>query len=166
LPSGRLWGALRARSYSLSSGESDHSGSGGRRDVMGVGFPASIKLYSIFGRFLSDAFGVTCAYHVGSSLMNKAWRDVDVVVLLEDEDFEKLFGEKTPTGAKWEAYCIAFSALGKDVTGLPVDFKVQPRTWANEKFTHNKEHPDHPRGAMIGGFHRVATSERKGRKHE
>jgi len=120
---------------------------------MGVGFPASIKLYSIFGRFLSDAFDVTCAYHVGSSLRNKNTRDVDVVVLLEDEDFEKMFGRKEPDGPKWEAYCMAFSALGKEVTGLNIDFKVQPREWANAKFPDFK---DHPRGAMIGGFHRIA----------
>ena len=121
---------------------------------MSVGFPASIKLYSIFGKFLADAFGVTCAYHVGSSLFNKGTRDVDVVVLLEDDDFEKMFGSKEPEGPKWEAYCLAFSALGRDVTGLNIDFKVQPREWANAKFPHNKEHPDHPRGAMIGGLMR------------
>jgi hypothetical protein len=121
---------------------------------MSVGFPASIKLYSIFGKLLADAFGVTCAYHVGSSLFHKNTRDVDVVVLLEDEDFEKLFGEKEPTGAKWEAYCLAFSVLGKELTDLPIDFKVQPRLWANAKFPHDKEHPDHPRGAMIGGLMR------------
>jgi hypothetical protein len=119
-----------------------------------VGFPASIKLYSIFGSFLSAAFGVTCAYHVGSSLKGKGWRDVDVVVLLEDEDFERMFGKKEPDGPKWEAFCLAFSALGRDLTGLPIDFKVQPRMWANEKFPHDKDHPDHPRGAMIGGLMR------------
>jgi hypothetical protein len=118
---------------------------------MSVGWPATIKLNSVFGRFLSDAFGVTCAYHVGSSLKNKIWRDVDVVVLLEDEDFERMFGTKIPDGPKWEAFCIAFSSLGRDVTGLPIDFKVQPITWANEKF---KGFEDHPRSAMIGGFHR------------
>ncbi len=121
---------------------------------MGVGFPASIKLYSIFGKLLADAFEVTCAYHVGSSLFNKTWRDVDVVVLLEDDDFERLFKEKIPEGAKWESYCIAFSSLGREVTGLPIDFKVQPVKWANEKFPHDKEHPNNPRSAMIGGLMR------------
>ncbi len=121
---------------------------------MSVGFPASIKLYSILGKFLADAFGVDCAYHVGSSLKGKVWRDVDVVVLLEDADFEKMFGTKEPEGKKWEAYCLAFSSLGRDVTGLNVDFKVQPREWANAKFPHTKEHPDNPRGALIGGLMR------------
>jgi hypothetical protein len=66
-------------------------------------------------------------------------------------DFERIFGEKTPKGAKWETYCLAFSALGHDLTGLPIDFKVQPATWANEKFPHDAEHPDNPRSAMIEG---------------
>jgi len=30
--------------------------------------------------------------------------------------------------------CLAFSALGKQMTGLPIDFQIQPTTWANEKF--------------------------------
>jgi len=115
---------------------------------MSVGFPASIKLYSIFGKFLADAFGVTCAYHVGSSVRGKGWRDVDVVVLLEDKDFELMFGHKVPEGAKWEAICLAFSALGKDLTGLPIDFKIQPVTWANDKF---RSQDGHQRSAMIGG---------------
>ena len=125
---------------------------------MSVGFPASIKLYTVFGSFLSAAFDVTCAYHVGSSLMKKGWRDVDVVVLLEDDDFEKQFGSRTPEGAKWEAFCAAFSALGHDLTGLPIDFKVQPREWANEKFPHDKEHPDENlRSAMLGAISLVRT---------
>jgi hypothetical protein len=120
---------------------------------MSVGFPASIKLYSIFGKLLADAFGVTCAYHVGSSLRNKNTRDVDVVVLLEDDDFEKTFGKREPDGPKWEAYCLAFSELGRSVTGLNIDFKVQPREWANTKFPHDKEHPDENlRSAMVGGL--------------
>ena len=116
---------------------------------MSVGFPASIKLYSIFGQLLHDAFGVI-PYHVGSSIFEKDRRDVDVVVLLEDDDFEKMFGKRTPEGPKWDAYCLAFSALGREVTGLNIDFKVQPREWANEKFVHNAEHLDNPRSAMTG----------------
>lgn len=119
---------------------------------MSVGFPVSIKLYGIFGPFVAAAFDVMCAYHVGSSLKGKGWRDVDVVVLLEDDDFEKQFGSRYPEGAKWEAFCLAFSALGNDLTGLPIDFKVQPREWANAQFPHYKDKPINPRGAMIGPF--------------
>lgn len=120
---------------------------------MSVGFPASVKLYSIFGGLLSAAFGVTCAYHVGSSLKGKDWRDVDVVVLLEDDDFEKMFGSREPQGAKWEGFCLAFSSLGHEVTGLPIDFKVQPREWANAKFPNNKKNRfANQRSAMIGGL--------------
>jgi len=114
-------------------------------ELMSVGFPASIKLSSIFGQLLRDAFG-EIPYHVGSSIFQKDRRDVDVVVLLEDEDFEKMFGKREPEGPKWEAYCLAFSALGREVTGLNIDFKVQPREWANAKYPHTAE----PRSAMTG----------------
>ena len=123
---------------------------------MSVGFPASLKLNSIFGGLLASAFNVTCAYHVGSSLKGKVWRDVDVVVLLDDDDFSRIFGKfdvNGDFGARWEAVCLAFSALGREVTGLPIDFKVQPTKWANDKFPHDKDHPnENMRSAMIGGL--------------
>jgi hypothetical protein len=32
------------------------------------------------------------------------------------------------------ALCLAFSALGKKMTDLPIDFQIQKLSWANEKF--------------------------------
>jgi hypothetical protein len=84
-----------------------------------------------------DAFG-QCPYHVGSSLTQKTgWRDVDVRLLLDDDEYERQgFGdpERCMTNAKWVAMCLAFSALGREITGLPIDFQIQQRTWANAKF--------------------------------
>jgi hypothetical protein len=103
---------------------------------MGVGMPADLYLHQ-FGAVLEDAFGAT-AYHVGSSLSGKdGWRDVDVRVLLEDEQWELLaLGDPDYTYAngRWVAMCLAFSELGRRMTGLPIDFQLQPREWANAKF--------------------------------
>jgi hypothetical protein len=111
---------------------------------MSVGMPQGILLKE-FGKKIRDAFG-THAYHVGSSLMNKTgWRDVDVRLLLEDEQYEAWgFGDpKYPhNNPKWIALVLAFSALGEEMTGLPIDFQIQQITLAN------KEH-EGPRGALL-----------------
>ena len=101
---------------------------------MGVGMPASLKLHE-FGSKLWDAFD-EIPYQVGSSIVEKVWRDVDVRVMLDDEVYTKMFGdpERAHDNPRWITYCLAFSALGVEMTGLPIDFQVQPRTWANATF--------------------------------
>lgn len=104
----------------------------------GVGMPAALWLHE-FGSQVWGAFG-DCPYHVGSSLRLKTgWRDVDVRLILSDEDFESLFpglvpGQDEHWNGKWVALCLAFSALGKQMTGLPIDFQIQQRTKANLLF--------------------------------
>jgi len=105
---------------------------------MSVGWPAYAKLHH-FGRLVSDAFG-DWPFQVGSSLgrVNKrGWFDVDVVLILADEEWAAMgFGDPARSGedAKWVALCWAFSELGRAVTGLPIDFKIQQRTRANKLF--------------------------------
>lgn len=103
---------------------------------MSVGFPACLKLQE-FGSHVWSAFGEV-PYHVGSSLLEKKdWRDVDVRLLLDDGVYASMgFGDPTDQhqNGKWVALCLAFSALGKEMTGLPIDFQIQQRTWANETF--------------------------------
>jgi hypothetical protein len=112
---------------------------------MGVGMPADI-LIKQFGAVLYAAFGEV-AYHVGSSLMKKRdWRDVDIRILLDDEKYNTMgFGDpKRPQdNAKWVAFTLAFSALGRQMTGLPIDFQIQERTYANETFKAQ------PRSALV-----------------
>lgn len=92
-----------------------------------------------FGNFLYDAFGLV-PYQVGSSVLTKNdWRDVDVRILMPDEDYQRLgFGDPTkyPHGthenAKWVAHTLAWSIFGREITGLPIDFQIQPLNWANE----------------------------------
>ena len=105
---------------------------------MGVGMPADLFLNQ-FGDLVYRAFGEH-AYHVGSSVREKLWRDVDVRVMLADDVYEHLGLGKSwrdsHQNARWMAFCAAFSALGKQMTGLPIDFQVQKLSEANEMFGH------------------------------
>jgi hypothetical protein len=96
--------------------------------------PAGIWLNK-FGVIVADYFGHT-PYHVGSSLRTKDWRDVDVRLILPDEEFAERFGEvrSSEVNPKLAAVTLAFAALGKQMTGLPVDFQIQPASFANERY--------------------------------
>lgn len=103
---------------------------------MGVGMPATLKLHR-FGELVWDVFG-TIPYQVGSSLGSKdqPWRDVDVRVILSDEEYAKWFPSCEPYDPhrcdKWCGLVLAFSALGQQMTGLPIDFQIDQQTYANE----------------------------------
>jgi|WetSurMetagenome_2_1015567.scaffolds.fasta_scaffold419830_2 hypothetical protein len=109
------------------------------------GMPQALMLNE-FGSQVWSVFG-SPPYLVGSSLKTKQWRDIDVRLILSDEDYEK-WGFGAPTEAhinsKWVALCLAFSALGKSMTGLPVDFQIQQSSFAHSKFPS----PEHPRSAL------------------
>lgn len=103
--------------------------------------PAGIWLAK-FGVIVFDFFGYV-PYHVGSSLETKDWRDVDVRLILPDEVFDEMFGRvKNTSNKKLAAITLAFSSLGKEMTGLPIDFQIQPQTWANKNYKG-------PRSALI-----------------
>lgn len=110
---------------------------------MGVGMPAALLLQE-FGSQVWAAFGEP-PYLVGSALQGKQWRDVDVRLILPDEQYAAMFGEPDDlaqlTDGKWVAMCLAFSALGRQMTGLPIDFQIQQQTRANKTF-------DGPRSAL------------------
>ena len=95
--------------------------------------PAGIWLNK-FGVIVADYFGHT-PYHVGSSLKTKDWRDVDVRLILPDDEFEALFGKVgNYCNPKFAAITLAFCALAKEMTGLPVDFQIQSQSHANEAY--------------------------------
>ena len=56
--------------------------------------PAGIWLNK-FGTIVTDAFGQV-PYQVGSSLHTKAWRDVDVRLIMPDAEFDRWFGLSHP----------------------------------------------------------------------
>lgn len=105
---------------------------------MSCGMPAGIWLTK-FGQIIEDYFG-EIAYQVGSSLTTKDWRDVDVRLILADDEFERRFGtvRSTEANSKLAAVTLAFCALGREMTGLPIDFQIQPMSWANEKYPGNR----------------------------
>lgn len=98
---------------------------------IGVGMPAGLYLH------VWSAFG-QCPHLVGSALYGKQWRDVDVRLILPDEDYEAI-GLGDPKRAHqspmWVSLCLAYSALGKAMTGLPIDFQIQQMTLANEQYS-------------------------------
>lgn len=104
---------------------------------MGVGMPQCILLQQ-FGQHIYNAFGHV-PYWVGSSVTEKSgWRDVDVRVLIPDAEYEqsgygdpKTFPHGSHENAKWVSTVLAWSCFGKHLTGLPIDFQVQPAEWAN-----------------------------------
>lgn len=96
-----------------------------------VGMPHMPKLHR-FGEVVYDAFGSHC-YLVGSAITRRDWRDVDVRLILTDDEFDVEFGEQTDwrRNRKLAAVNMAWSALGEQMTGLPVDFQIDQRTEAN-----------------------------------
>lgn len=112
-------------------------------------------LLEAFGQWIRDAFGQT-AYHVGSSMHGKTWRDVDVRLILDDDEFDALFPGcrfAHQTDAKWGLICAALSVLGQQQTGLPIDFQIQSMTEANSKFGGLGDHPRNP--LMLFDHHSV-----------
>lgn len=105
---------------------------------MSTGMPQGIWLVK-FGDIVADYFGEH-PYHVGSSLHSKDWRDVDVRLILDDADFERRFGapQLAEVNPKLAAVTLAFCALGTAMTGLPIDFQIQPMIWANERYPDNR----------------------------
>ena len=113
---------------------------------MGVGMPQELLLRQ-FGDYVRAAFG-EMPYHVGSSLRQKdGWRDVDVRVMLDDDEYRRRFGDpkNPPRNAAWVATVLAWSTFGRSLTGLPIDFQVQARDAANEEF----HRPEHQRSALF-----------------
>lgn len=102
-----------------------------------IGAPACFEL-ELAMQHLASAFGRFNSYVVGSALKRADWRDVDVVMILDDEEFSKLFPNSDIDGNNWEfdsrwlVMTCALSVWLSQKTGLPIDFKFQPRTKANE----------------------------------
>lgn len=85
-----------------------------------------------------DGFGG--CYMVGSALQRADWRDVDVVCILDDKTFVTLFPDAGASAdgcarfehdTRWLVMTVAMSDWLSKQSGLPVDFKFQPMTFAN-----------------------------------
>ena len=106
-----------------------------RRKGIYIGAPACFALEEEL-RHVCEAFGVHACYIVGSVLECADWRDVDVRLILDDEEFAKVFpdaGDHWEHDARWLLLTVAISERLSKRTGLPVDFQFQPRTHANAR---------------------------------
>lgn len=100
-----------------------------------VGSPALFKLNHA-ALIVARAFDST-PYLVGSALERREFRDVDVRVMLDDDEFDRLFpGASTPAHSHplWSLLCASISDWLSAATGLPVDFQVQRRDEANAQY--------------------------------
>lgn len=83
------------------------------------------------------AHGLGGIYVVGSALERPDWRDVDLVFILDDDSFAKLFpdtdGDHFEFDQRWLIMTVALSAWLSSASGLPIDFKFQPMSHANAR---------------------------------
>lgn len=84
---------------------------------------------SLLWRAFPQSVGV---YLVGSSLVRRDFRDVDVRMMLPDEEYDRLFKDGSDwTNAFWSLLCTSISLWLKQQTDLPIDFQIQRMTQAN-----------------------------------
>jgi hypothetical protein len=111
-----------------------------------IGMPAQLAL-DRFGYVINAIFG-EYPYHVGSSAIHKAaepatgFKDVDVRLILDEGRYAESFGdpEHPFDNERWCEACEALSMLGREMTGLPIDFQIQSRSHANAEFPMSKGH--------------------------
>ena len=83
-----------------------------------------------------EALGGFGCYLVGSALERPDWRDVDVRLIMKDEEFAELFpaaGHAWEQDPRWLLLNVSIAERLSKLTGLPVDFQIQPQTHANER---------------------------------
>lgn len=103
-----------------------------------VGAPAIFKL-EMACKQINDAFGGFGCFLVGSAIERPDWRDVDIRYIIDDADFIKLFPNCSTESALWEfdprwtLLTVAIASWMREQTGLPIDFQIQPQTFANAR---------------------------------
>jgi hypothetical protein len=105
-----------------------------------IGAPAVFAL-EMACQHVNAAFGGYGCYLVGSCMERADWRDVDVRSIMGDEQFAALFPdvELAVGSAIWESdprwllINTSISQWLRAQTGLPVDFQIQPQTFANKR---------------------------------
>lgn len=115
-------------------------------------------------RMVEEAFAFGYGtFLVGSSLVRRDYRDVDVRTIVSDEDFARLFpgcGDAAWRHPTWSLVCSAIAAYLSSASGLPVDFQIQSMTEANRDYGG----PEHKRNAL-GLFYR-ADAAGEGSQHK
>ncbi len=83
------------------------------------------------------------SYLVGSSIERRDFRDVDVRYIMDDPNYQRLFGNEDGwANAFWSLLCTTWSTWLSQQSGLQVDFQIQQQTRAN------REHAGQKRAAL------------------
>ena len=71
--------------------------------------------------------------------------ELEQEIFSDDEKFEQMFGsiESSEVNPKLAAVTLAFAALGKQMTGMPIDFQIQTASHANSVYG------SRPRSALV-----------------
>ena len=72
-------------------------------------------------------------YLVGTAESGGPYRDVDVRTILDDSEFDLLFGDDNGPH-RWELMCVSIGLLLAQQTGLPIDYQIQRMSEANAKY--------------------------------
>lgn len=113
-----------------------------------IGAPQFFELNQaceILWRAFGDGSGI---YLVGSSIKRRNFRDVDVRCIMDDDDFERLFGKHETAfylNPLWSVMCCSVSLWLSKRTGLPIDFQIQKQSDANK----NECGPRHALGLAL-----------------
>jgi hypothetical protein len=97
-----------------------------------IGAPACLAL-ELCCQHINEAFDGFGCYLVGSAT---DWRDVDVRLIMEDDDFAELFPDARQHwegDPRWLLLTVSISQWMSNQTGLPIDFQFQPKTHANDR---------------------------------
>lgn len=82
---------------------------------------------------INKAFNGFGCYLVGSSLVRKDYRDVDVRYIMDDSAYDRMF--KDPEAGwlnpLWSLMATSISLWLSQQSGLPIDFQIQRQTQAN-----------------------------------
>lgn len=92
-------------------------------------------------KIVNDALAGFGCYLVGSSIVRREYRDVDVRYIMEDTAYDRLFrNESGYANPLWSLMCQSISLWLSQQSGLPVDFQIQRQTRANEEH-HGRRQP-------------------------
>lgn len=98
-------------------------------------------------KVITEAFG-SMPMLVGSVMEDPEYRDVDLRTILDDEEFDAIFGDRQ---FFWALFCMAVSSHLRSVTGLPVDYQVQRMTEANAKYGGGVRNPFGAKARLFAG---------------
>lgn len=94
-----------------------------------LGIAQTAKLVG-FARMIAPAFPTSEVVVFGSVLHHKGWRDIDIAIVVTDEEYARLSTTTVDQLGGWfDITAAAYSALAREMTGLPVEVRVMGDSW-------------------------------------